>query len=178
MDRVAAFAVATGRELAWDGEHLARLELGALPHDVGKLGVEDRILRKPGKLDAEEWVQMRQHPRMGARLLEGAPFIEGGMLCAVRHHEQYDGRGYPDGLAGEAIPIKARVIAVADTFDVMTSDRPYRNGLPLSTALEEIRRCAGTQFDPTIADAFLRVEHSSAMEALTRVDREEKAAPA
>jgi HD-GYP domain-containing protein (c-di-GMP phosphodiesterase class II) len=163
VDRVAVFSVATGRELEWDDERLARLELGALLHDVGKIGVEDHILRKPGRLGPDELAQMRQHPEMGAHMLQGVPFLLPAVTCALRHHEQYDGRGYPDGLAGEAIPIEARVVAVADTFDAMTSDRPYRKGLPVETATAEIERCMGTQFDPGAAAAFLRAVHAGAI---------------
>jgi HD-GYP domain-containing protein (c-di-GMP phosphodiesterase class II) len=163
VDRVAVFSVATGRELDWHEERLAALELGALLHDVGKIGVEDRILRKPGRLDPDELAQMRQHPEMGAHMLQGVPFLLPAVTCALRHHEQYDGRGYPDGMAGEAIPIEARVVAVADTFDAMTSDRPYRKGLPLDTATAEIERCTGTQFDPRVAAAFLRAVRAGAI---------------
>jgi putative nucleotidyltransferase with HDIG domain len=167
VDRVAALSVATARDLGWDEERLHALELGALLHDVGKIGVEDRILRKPGRLDPEEQALMREHATIGARLLEGVPFLLPGLLCALRHHEQYDGRGYPAGLAGDAIPIEARVVAVADTFDAMTTDRPYRKGLAVSAALGEIERCAGTQFDPAIAAAFLRTVRSGAVVAAT-----------
>jgi HD-GYP domain-containing protein (c-di-GMP phosphodiesterase class II) len=167
VDRVAELSVATGRELGWDEEQLQKLELGALLHDVGKIGVEDRILRKPGRLDPDELAQMREHPVVGARLLADVPFLQPGMTCALRHHEQYDGRGYPEGLAGEDIPVEARVVAVADTFDAMTSDRPYRKGLAVDTALDEIARCAGTQFDPAIADAFVRTVRAGAVVAMS-----------
>ena len=163
VDRVAVFSVATGRELEWDDARLQALELGALLHDVGKIGVEDRILRKPGRLDPDELAQMRQHPAMGAAMLKDVPYLLPAMTCALRHHEMYDGRGYPDGIAGDAIPIEARVVAVADTFDAMTSNRPYRNGLPLEAAVAEIERCAGTQFDPQVAAAFLRAVRAGAI---------------
>jgi HD-GYP domain-containing protein (c-di-GMP phosphodiesterase class II) len=156
VERVAAYSVAIGRALGWEGERLATLEMGAALHDVGKIGIEDSILRKPGRLDDDEWAQMRQHPEMGARLLEQVPFLIASVGCALRHHERYDGEGYPDGMLGDDIPIEARVVAVADTFDAMTSDRPYRAGLPASVALAEIERCAGTQFDPEVVAAFLR----------------------
>jgi HD-GYP domain-containing protein (c-di-GMP phosphodiesterase class II) len=155
VERVALYAVAIGRELGWEAERLATLEMGAALHDVGKIGIEDRVLRKPGRLDDEEWAQMRQHPRMGARLLEQVPFLGASVGCALRHHERFDGGGYPDGMLGPDIPIEARIVSVADTFDAMTSDRPYRKGLPTSEALAEIERCAGTQFDPAVVTAFL-----------------------
>ena len=156
---MAAYSVAIGRELGWEGERLATLEMGAALHDVGKIGIEDRVLRKPGRLDDEEWAQMRQHPEMGARLLEQVPFLCASVGCALRHHERFDGLGYPDGMLGPDIPIEARVVAVADTFDAMTSDRPYRQGLPTDVALAEIERCAGTQFDPAVVAAYLGGSH-------------------
>jgi HD-GYP domain-containing protein (c-di-GMP phosphodiesterase class II) len=163
VERVAEFAVTIGRELGWDADRLDDLELGALLHDVGKIGVEDRILRKPGRLEPEEWEQMRRHAEMGARLLQGVPFLHTSIPCALRHHERYDGEGYPDRLAGDDIPVEARVVAVADTFDAMTSDRPYRQGLPVDVALAELDRCAGTQFDPSIVAAFVRAVRAGAI---------------
>jgi HD-GYP domain-containing protein (c-di-GMP phosphodiesterase class II) len=160
VERVAAYSVAIGRALGWEDERLATLEMGAALHDVGKIGIEDRILRKPDRLDDEEWAQMRQHPEMGARLLEQVPFLIASVGCALRHHERYDGQGYPAGMLGADIPIEARVVAVADTFDAMTSDRPYRNALPTSVALAEIERCAGTQFDPVVVAAFVQAVHA------------------
>ncbi|HEY7061589.1 MAG TPA: HD-GYP domain-containing protein [Chloroflexota bacterium] len=156
VERVAAYSVAIGCELGWEAERLTTLEMGAALHDVGKIGIPDAVLRKPGRLDDAEWAQMRQHPAMGARLLEQVPFLAASVGCALRHHERIDGQGYPDGLLGPDIPIEARVVAVADTFDAMTTDRPYRKGLPGSAALAEIERCAGTQFDPEVVAAFLR----------------------
>jgi HD-GYP domain-containing protein (c-di-GMP phosphodiesterase class II) len=163
VERVATFSVATGSELDWQTDQLEMLELGALLHDVGKIGVEDRVLRKPGTLDDEEWAQMRLHPEIGARILEAVAFLRSVSDCALRHHERYDGRGYPGGLAGDLIPVEARVIAVADTFDAMTSDRPYRRGLPTHVAIEEIERHTGTQFDSAVVAAFLRAVQAGAV---------------
>jgi putative two-component system response regulator len=164
-ERVATYSVAIGRELGWDAERLATLELGAALHDVGKIGIPDQVLRKPGPLDAEEWKQMRQHPAMGARMLQHVPFLHGAAICTLRHHERFDGQGYPDGLAGEAIPEDARVVAIADAFDAMTTDRPCRRALSTAIAIAEIERGAGTQFDPTGVAAFLRAVRSGAIVA-------------
>ena len=125
-------------------------------HDIGKLGISDAILHKPGQLDADEWAEMQRHPELGARILEHANLrdITGWVL---HHHERIDGRGYPHGLAGEAIPVEARILAVADAYEAMTADRPYRAALPLAAARDELRRGAGTQFDRDVVAAFERV---------------------
>jgi putative nucleotidyltransferase with HDIG domain len=129
--------------------------VGGLLHDIGKIGVPDTILQKPGRLSAEEWEVMKGHPSLGALMLRSVPGLE-GVIDAVRsHHERWDGRGYPDGLAGENIPLLGRILAVADAFSAMTTDRPYRKGMAWEAALGEIRANSGTQFDPTLAHAFL-----------------------
>jgi putative two-component system response regulator len=165
VERVAAYAIAIGRELGWEPNRLAALELGAVLHDIGKIGVEDRILRKPGPLNPDEWEQLRQHPVIGARMLAMVPFLQGAAASARHHHERYDGQGYPDQLAGQAIPAEARVVSVADTFDAMTSARSYRAALPAETALAEIERRAGAQFDPTVVAAFLHAFAAGALPA-------------
>lgn len=127
-----------------------------LMHDIGKIGIRYEKLNKPGKLTPEEIAMFRRHPTIGKRILEGIPFMReliSGILC---HHEHYDGSGYPQGLNGKEIPRLGRMIAVADTYDAMTSDRPYRRALPHTVACEELKRCRGTQFDPEIVDVFLR----------------------
>lgn len=131
-----------------DAAHDPQMQFGFLLHDVGKLAVPDAVLCKPGALTAEEWSHIRRHPVEGARILSAVPFLEGATDIVLHHHERWDGGGYPDGLAGEAIPIGARLFAIADTIDAMTSDRPYRSGLPLPAAIDEVVRLAGTQFDP------------------------------
>lgn len=126
-----------------------QLEYGFLLHDIGKLAVPDAVLCKPGALSADEWGFIRRHPVEGARILAAVPFLGHGAVDVVlHHHERWDGGGYPDGLAGTNIPIGARLFAIADTIDAMTSDRPYRSGLPLAAAVDEVVRLAGTQFDP------------------------------
>jgi ribonuclease P protein subunit RPR2 len=157
VERVAEYSVKIGHELGWDEDQLMTLELGALLHDIGKIGVDDGVLRKPAKLDPDEWEHMQRHPELGAHMLRDVPFLQQSLSCVLYHHERYDGRGYPYRLTGEAIPLEARIVSVADTYDAMTSDRPYRKGLDGSVALEEIARCAGTQFDPLVVQAFLRV---------------------
>ena len=125
--------------------------LGALLHDVGKIGIADSILLKPGPLDDSEWEQMKMHPLIGERMLQGIDFLDDALPSIRSHHERWDGSGYPDGRAGEDIPMAARIIAVCDAFDAMTSDRPYRKAMSVEAACDEIQRCAGTQFDPTCA---------------------------
>jgi HD-GYP domain-containing protein (c-di-GMP phosphodiesterase class II) len=156
VERVAQYAVGLGRELGWSEADLRVLEVGALLHDVGKIGVNDAILRKPSSLDEAEWAIMRQHPEIGAALLNGLHSMRSAVPAVLHHHERYDGKGYPHGLVGSAIPAVARVVTVADAFDAMLTDRPYRKGLPLDGALEEIERHAGTQFDPIYAQVFVQ----------------------
>jgi HD-GYP domain-containing protein (c-di-GMP phosphodiesterase class II) len=124
-------------------------------HDIGKVGVPERVLGKPGPLDEDEWTLMREHPAIGARIIEPIRFLTGAMEIVRSHHERWDGSGYPDRLAAEDIPLTARIFSLADSFDAMTSDRPYRRAMPVEAALEEIRRGAGTQFDPHVAAEFL-----------------------
>jgi putative nucleotidyltransferase with HDIG domain len=153
--RIRVFARTVGRQLGIDGPALQTLETAALLHDIGKIGVSDAVLLKPGDLNAEERREVEQHSIIGARILAAAGLPQ-EVIEAVRHnHERYDGKGYPARLAGEQIPLTARILAVVDAFEAMTSDRPYRPGMPWAAAAEEIRRQRGTQFDPTVVDAFL-----------------------
>jgi HD-GYP domain-containing protein (c-di-GMP phosphodiesterase class II) len=133
---------------------LRDLELGALLHDIGKIGVPDAILRKPAKLNDEEWETMKLHPVHGQKILRNIRFLEGAARVVGQHHERWDGAGYPFGIRGEDIDVGARIFAVVDAFDAMVSDRVYRPGRPYEAALEELERCAGTQFDPMIVEAF------------------------
>ena len=154
MSRLATqLANAVDPALASDDE----FTFGCLLHDVGKIGVPERILMKPGPLTADEWEVMRRHPQTGARVVR--PLGLGQMVgdVVLYHHERWDGRGYPDKLAGEDIPRLARIVAIADTFDAMTSDRPYRKGLPAEAAFDEVRKQAGKQFDPQLAEAFQEI---------------------
>jgi HD-GYP domain-containing protein (c-di-GMP phosphodiesterase class II) len=133
------------------------LEFGSLLHDIGKIGVPDAILRKPAKLTDEEWVRMREHPLHGQQILRDIKFLEGAARVVAQHHEKWDGSGYPLGLKGEEIDICARIFAVADAFDAITSDRVYRKGRPYEAATQELDEWVGRQFDPKVVEAFHRV---------------------
>jgi HD-GYP domain-containing protein (c-di-GMP phosphodiesterase class II) len=153
--RVASYACAVARELGWAQDEIDDLEVGALLHDAGKIGVSDAILRKPGPLDEREWREMRRHPEIGARLLSRSVVLRRVHRTALHHHERLDGAGYPRGLRGDEIPVAARVVAIADAFDAMASTRSYRTALPIGFALAELEQHAGSQFDPAIVPAFV-----------------------
>ena len=157
VDNVAELALAVGRELGLDSDELTQIQRAADLHDVGKLAVPDAILQKPGPLDEAEWSFMRQHTIVGDRILSAAPALEPVAKLVRASHERYDGRGYPDKLAGDDIPLGARIVAVCDAFHAMTSDRPYRKAMPMQSALLELRRCAGLQFDPDVVKAFCAI---------------------
>lgn len=155
--RVQRLAVATARKMGLSPDLCEAVNTGALLHDIGKLGVPDYVLRKPGKLTDEEFAKLRQHPEIGTAILEGVPF-PWPVLPAVRsHHERWDGSGYPDGLAGDSIPITARILAVADVYDALTSSRAYRAAWTGPSALTELQAQAGTLFDPVVVDAFAAI---------------------
>jgi putative nucleotidyltransferase with HDIG domain len=175
--RVVSFALRLGRELGLDGEQLRSLEFGSLLHDIGKIGVPDAILRKPAALTEAEWVKMREHPRHGARILRGIEFLEGAARVVAQHHEKWDGSGYPLGLRAEEIDLNARVFAVADAFDAITSDRVYRRGRSYEEAARELDRCAGTHFDPAVVAAFRRVPPGE-WDELRRISLREESWPA
>jgi len=156
-ERVVNFSLRLGRELALDEGQMRALEFGSLLHDIGKIGVPDAILRKPAKLSEEEWVRMREHPLHGQKILRGIEFLEGASRVVAQHHERWDGSGYPLGLRGESIDLNARIFAVADAFDAITSDRVYRAGRSYDEALAELDAYAGRQFDPRVVEAFRRV---------------------
>jgi diguanylate cyclase (GGDEF)-like protein/putative nucleotidyltransferase with HDIG domain len=154
---VTDFALSIADEMGLDDEIKRILRTGGLLHDVGKIGVPDEILHKPSRLTEEEYDIMKQHPTLGALIVRGVAGMEDIVDAVQHHHEHWDGTGYPDALAGEDIPFVARLLAVADAMSAMTTDRPYRRGMPIETALSQIRKGRGTQFDPELADAFLRV---------------------
>ena len=159
-DRVSEFSVLIGKYLGLSEEELKTLRIGGLFHDIGKIGVPDSILLKEGKLTDDEYSEIKNHPTIGAHILSTATIFQNIIPIVKHHHEKYDGFGYPGKLKGEEIPYFARITAVADTFDAMTSKRTYRDALPLDTVIAEITRCKGTQFDPKIADVFLDIlEH-------------------
>lgn len=155
VERVRQHSSRIGETLGLGGTALRQLEFGAVLHDVGKIGVPDAILAKTGPLGADEWTVMRSHPAIGRRVLEGITILAGALDAVGCHHERWDGEGYPNGLTGDAIPLFGRIVAIADAYDAMVSDRPYRRGLPVSAALAEIERGRGRQFDPDVAALFL-----------------------
>jgi len=155
--RVCLFSLAIARSMGWPDDHLRNLARGAYLHDIGKLGVPDRILLKPGPLDAHERQQMQQHSQIGFDIIKDIPFLSEAADIVLTHHERYDGKGYPRGLKGEQIPASSRVFSVADTLDAITSDRPYRQASSFEEARSTIRRLAGSQFDIAIVRAFLEI---------------------
>jgi HD-GYP domain-containing protein (c-di-GMP phosphodiesterase class II) len=165
--RVARLAHAVGLRLGCDETRLAAIGLGGALHDVGKLAVSESILSKPGPLTEEEVAEVRRHPEAGARLVVLEEALRPALPGVLYHHERWDGAGYPTGRAGADIPVEARILAVVDSFDAMTSDRPYRAALPAERAVAEVDRCAGTQFDPDVALAFLEAWKSGALGATT-----------
>lgn len=156
--RVALFARRLAEELELPSDECVDIERGALLHDIGKIGVSDTILRKPAGLTEAEWIEMRKHALFGARILDGIDFLRRARMVVEHHHERWDGKGYPHGLQGESIYLGARIFAVIDTYDAITSDRPYRKARGHDVALAEIKRCTGTQFDPRVVAAFERID--------------------
>jgi putative two-component system response regulator len=156
VDRVNAYAQAMAKEMSWDDERREMLEFGAILHDIGKIQVLESILRKTGPLVASEWQDMRKHPLVGAKMIEDIPFLAPAVPMVLHHHERWDGTGYPDQLSGYEIPEEARLLAVVDAFDAMTSDRPYRAAIDLQTAYGLVVAEAGKQFDPVMVEAFKR----------------------
>jgi len=158
--RVVRYTLAVARRLGIAERDLPDIGRGALLHDIGKIGVPDAILLKPAKLTQEEWTEMRKHPQIGFNILKSVDFLGVPAQIVLAHQERYDGRGYPHGLSGDAIPIGARIFAIADAFDAMTSDRPYRKAGSREAARAEIAKFAGTQFDERCAEAFLSMKEA------------------
>ena len=156
-ERVVTFSLRLGQEYGLNAQEMKALEFGSLLHDIGKIGVPDAILRKPGKLTDEEWERMREHPLHGQQILRGIKFLEGAGKVVAQHHEKWDGSGYPLGLKAEEIDICARIFAVADAFDAITSNRVYRKAQSYEAAARELDDWADRQFDPKVVEAFQRV---------------------
>jgi len=152
---VMAYALLAGASLSLSSQDLEVLEYAGILHDVGKIGIPDSILGKPGKLTEDEYGIIKRHPVISASILDGVQFLEAARTLVLYHHERYDGQGYPDGLKGEEIPLGARILAVADSFDAITSSRPYRAAMSAKEAIDELHRCTGTQFCPVAVEAFL-----------------------
>lgn len=155
--RVVRYTLAIAERLSVPGDELEHIARGALLHDIGKIGVSDNILLKSGPLTPPEWMQMRRHPEIGHQILRGIPFLLPAAEIVLCHQERWDGGGYPRGLLHDEIPLGARIFAIADTFDAITSDRPYRAASSMTEARGEIARCSGSQFDPACVRAFLQI---------------------
>jgi len=164
-DDVARLSVQLARALGWSGADLEMLEFAALLHDVGKIAIPDAILRKAEPLTPDEWNISRLHPYHSAQIVKPVEPLQRIVPWIYHHQEKWDGSGYPDGLKGEAIPLAARIIAVVDAFNAMTTDRPYRRALSREQAIAELKRGAGTQFDPMVVQVFVRLEEEARREA-------------
>jgi putative nucleotidyltransferase with HDIG domain len=158
--RVTSLTLALARRLGVPEERLPHIRRGALLHDIGKIGVPDHILKKPGPLDEEEWEIMRQHPLWAYEMLKDIPYLQPALAIPLFHHERWDGSGYPSGLVGTAIPLAARIFAVVDVYDALTSDRPYRSAWSREKALAYLKEQRGKLFDPRVVDAFLETMQS------------------
>ena len=158
-ERVGVYASKIAREMGFPKEFIERVYIAGLLHDVGKIGIRDAVITKPDKLTDAEYDEIKQHPSIGAKILEPVTFLADIAPCVRHHHEWFDGssRGYPERLRGNAIPLPSRIILVADTVEAMTSDRPYRNAMPIERVIAELDKYSGSQFDPTCVDAFLRL---------------------
>ena len=156
-DRVSEYSVLIGKHMGLSDEDLHTLKIGGLFHDIGKIGIPDSILLKESKLSDNEYSQIKNHPAIGKHILANATLFQEFIPIIYHHHERFDGNGYPAKLSGKEIPLFARITAIADTFDAMTSKRSYRDALPLEIVIKEIEKCSGSQFDPEIADVFLDI---------------------
>ncbi len=158
--RLAEWGMRVGQELGLEELQLQNLEVAGLLHDIGKVGIPDAILRKPGKLDEEEYALMKKHPEYGWAVLRMLPGFDRAALDVLHHHERFDGKGYPAGLRETEIPIVSRIVSVIDAFDAMVSSRPYRQGLPYEEAVRRLILASGTQFDPVVVQSFLSFAQS------------------
>ncbi len=158
--RLAEWGLRVARDLGVPEGRMADLEMGALLHDIGKIGVPDNILNKPGRLTPEEYEVVKRHPEFGWTVIRKLPGLEQTSLYVLHHHENFDGTGYPARLKGSEIPIGSRIVSVIDAFDAMVSSRPYRNGLPIAEAIRRLNEASGTQFDPLVIGSFVPIAAS------------------
>ena len=156
-------SMAVGAAMGLPGDRLKILELGALFHDIGKIGIPSEIIRKPGPLTTKESRQMSLHPEIGAQILEPVPFLQAVRPIVRASHERWDGNGYPDGLRGEQIPLESRIVFVCDAFHAMTTNRPYRKALPHREAIRRLKLSSGTQFDPNVVSVFVELHSAGAI---------------
>jgi HD-GYP domain-containing protein (c-di-GMP phosphodiesterase class II) len=164
--KVSDYSVAVAEALNLSQDRIATIRAAGLLHDIGKVGIPDSILNKKGALNKEEWEAVRVHPELGVEILKYITDLVSCLPAILHHHEHYNGKGYPSGLKESSIPIEARILAVADAYDAMTSSRPYREQLSSQQALNELKRCAGTQFDPELVDTFCKIIESTPLKRL------------
>ncbi|MBI4734266.1 MAG: HD-GYP domain-containing protein [Rubrobacteridae bacterium] len=167
-ENVALYATIIAQELGLDRIRINKLRTAALLHDIGKIGIKEEILNKPARLNAEEYEHIKMHPQISFQILRHMPNLKDLATIVLHHHEKYDGTGYPEGLVGENIPYEARILAVADAFDAMTSSRPYKQAVITDTACNELLKGKGTQFDPQIVDAFVEIIESGRIAHIVR----------
>ena len=167
-ERVTEYSTSIARRMGLSERRVLMVEYASLLHDMGKIAIQHDVLLKPGKLSDDEWKEMRTHPETGARIVSDLHFLKGAREVVLYHHERYDGKGYPDGLEGSEIPLEARIVKVADAFDAMMSDRPYRRGLSMDAAIEELRLGKGTDFDAAVVDVFLKLISDGGVEVRTK----------
>ena len=165
-DRVSAFSVLLGKQLDLSENDLETLRVGGLFHDIGKIGIPDKVLTKNERLTDKEFSQIMKHPSIGAQILGNTKVFQDIIPIVKHHHERFDGKGYPSKLSGDKIPYLVRIVTICDAFDAMTSNRSYRKALPMKTVISEIEKCKGTQFDPEIADAFLKIIDSDEVKSI------------
>ena len=173
IERVTKFAKSTAEEMGWEEEKIHEIEIGGILHDIGKIGVPDHILNKPGRLTDEEYEIIKTHPVIGSNMLKSMTSFDPAISYILYHHERYDGNGYPFKLKGNDIPLGGRIIAVADSFDAMTSHRPYRKGMNPKEAISELEKNRGSQFDPDIVDAFIRLYKKGQIEKIIQEESED-----
>ena len=176
VERVTAYALSLAEQLGWSGKRLDGLRYGAILHDIGKIFIKEDMLKKNGKLTPDERVEMMRHPIHGAEMVRDIPYLAAAIPVIRHHHERWDGTGYPDGLKGEGIPPDARIIAVADVFDAMTTDRPYHQADPVEKAREYIVSASGAHFDPLVVNAFLKLLESGKLSEIAARWKDSKAA--